>query len=117
MIKKILLTFTQLIPVIISILMIGAHFYKGRNLIFVIVCLIILFILFVRHPLSARIVQLALILAAIEWIRTTFGYAFARAEIGLPWIRLAIILGFVSCFTFGSAFVFFTKNLKERYKI
>ncbi len=115
--KKCLIAFAQLIPVIISALLTGAHFLRAGNHIFVIVCFVLPFGLFIRHPLSARVVQIALLLATMEWIRTTFSLIAARSEMGLSWTRLAFILGTVACFTFLSALVFFTRTLRERYKL
>jgi hypothetical protein len=36
---------------------------------------------------------------------------------GASWERLAIILGVVACLTFLSSLVFFSKTLKERYRL
>ena len=108
-------TFITILPVIISALLIGAHFLRSMHYIVVISCMALPLVLIVRHPVSVRIVQAGLVLATIEWIRTTIVLASMRAEMGLPWMRLVIILGIVACFTFSSVFVFFTKTLKERY--
>ena len=113
--KKHFITLFQLIPMIISALLIAAHFLRVNNLILVIVSLLLPLGLLVRHPLPARIVQGALVLATIEWLRTIFVFVSLRSKIGLPWTRLTIILGAVACFTFASALVFFSKALKERY--
>ncbi len=113
--KKHFITLFQLTPVIISALLIAAHFLRVNNLILVIVSLLLPLGLLVRRPLTARIVQGALVLATIEWLRTIFVFVSLRSKIGLPWTRLTIILGAVACFTFASALVFFSKALKKRY--
>jgi hypothetical protein len=107
----------QLIPVIISMLLIGAHFLRSGNLIFVAGCLFVLIGLLVRHPLSARIMQSALFLSTAEWVRTVFVLISIRSNAGLSWTRLALILGGVALISFASIFVFFTKALKERYHL
>ncbi len=113
--KKVLLIMFQLMPVVFSALLIGAHFLRSQHYIFVAICLALPFVLIIRHSISVRIVQIGLLIAGIEWVRTIFVLASARADMGLPWTRLVIILGIVASFTFASALVFFTKTLKEIY--
>ncbi len=115
--KKRLVIFFQLSPVLISALLIAAHFFRTNNMFLAIVSLLMPVCLLVRHPLSARIVQLSLTIAALEWLRTTYMLVLFRSEMGWPWARLVIILGAVVCFTFASALVFLSKRLKERYKL
>jgi uncharacterized membrane protein YgdD (TMEM256/DUF423 family) len=115
--KKHLITFFQLTPVIINMLLIAAHFMRANNSFLVIVCVALLTGLFVRAPLAARMMQGALVIAAIEWGRTIHALVSLRLEIGLPWVRLAVILGAVACFTMASGLVFFSGTLKERYRL
>ena len=115
--KKYIIAFLQLIPVIISYLLIAAHFMRAHNNFLVIVCFALPLVLFVSRPLPVRFVQAGLLLAAVEWLRTTYILAALRVENGQPWMKLAIILGAVACFTLGSAFVFCSKTLKARYKL
>jgi len=107
----------QLIPVILSLLLSGAHFLRGEDLVLVGVCVVLIGVLLIRHPIAARIVQVALVLAAVEWVRTLFELVAMRAEHGMPWMRLAIILGVVACFTLVSAGVFHLKTLRARYDL
>jgi hypothetical protein len=107
----------QLIPVIISMVLIGAHFLRSGNLIFVAVSLLMLFGLFIRHPLSARLMQSALFLSTAEWVRTVFVLISIRSNAGLSWTRLSWILGAVAFVSFASIFVFYSKTLKDRYRL
>ncbi len=59
--------------------------------------------------------QIALPLAALEWIRTLYFFAQMRIESGQPWTRLAIILGLVALLTVLSALVFKARTLRCRY--
>lgn len=115
--KKALITLLQLFPVVISMLLIAAHFLRANNILFVAVILFLPLLLLVRHPLSARIIQAALVLAAIEWVRTLLMIVSVRERMGMPSTRLILILGAVACFTLLSALVFLSKTLKERYGI
>lgn len=115
--SKSLITTVQLFPVLISYLIIAAHFLRNGNIFVVAIYLFLLLSLLVRHSFVARVVQVSLVLAGIEWILTTIVLVNDRITQGTPWIRLAIILGTVVCFTFASAGVFFLKNLAERYQL
>jgi len=115
--KKHLVVFFQLVPVILSILFIGAHFLRAGNSVLVAISLVLLCCLFIRHPLTVRLMQLALFLSTIEWVHIGLILTSARSDAGLPWGRLAIILGVVALLSFASIFVFYTKALKNRYNL
>lgn len=115
--RKNLGTFLWLLPVIVSMLLIGAHFLRSGSLVLVAVSLMLLLVLLIRHPLAARLLQLALLLATVEWVRTAFVFIMARAAAGLPWVRLAWILGAVAGVSAAAIFVFCSKTLKERYRL
>lgn len=110
------MTFARLIPVILSALLLGAHFFRaGLTLLAV---LIVLFpaVLLVKRPWVARLAQLVLVLGGIEWVRTMLVFVAARSEMGQPWTRLAVILGTVALFTIGSGLLFSLSGaLRKRY--
>lgn len=111
------MTVLKLLPVIVSFLLMGAHFLRGGHMFYVVLCVLFIGVLFVRRPLAARLVQAALVLATVEWIHTTFVFASVRIEQGQPYFRLVLILGGVVFFTLASTLVFFSKGLKERYSL
>lgn len=74
-------------------------------------------LLFIPKRRSAHIVQFCLILASLEWFRTLINIAQQRITTGMPWLRLAVILGAVAVFTGLSACVFYMQPLKKRYKL
>ena len=115
--KKIAITFTLLLPAIISLLVLAAHFLRYGNLIVIGTIALLLLLLLIRHKISARIVQLGLLLATIEWIGTAHMLISYRLDYDMPWIRLSAIMIFVILFTFASIFVFKTKTLRERYAL
>jgi uncharacterized membrane protein HdeD (DUF308 family) len=107
----------QLTPVVISFILMGAHFLRSGHLFFVVLSLVFIGFLFVKRPIIARLVQAALVLATVEWIYTAFVFVSIRMENGLPWVRLMIILGVVACFTLASTGVFFLKTQEDRYSL
>jgi hypothetical protein len=105
----------RLLPVFISFLLLAAHFIRAGQTILALVSLLILIPLFFRKHWVPWVTQLALLLGALEWLRTLFFIAQMRIEFGMPWIRMAIILGAVTLFTTLSGLVFRSKALRERH--
>ena len=105
-------------PVVLSALLLVAHFKKAGLIPLVILSLLIPLSLFIRKNMVAKIVQIMLILGAIEWIRTTIVIINKRLANGEDWIRVAIILGTVAIFTFCSGMLFsWSRSLKKIYDI
>ena len=93
------------LPVVLSALLLAAHFYRSRSLALVAASLALPLLLLVRERWSARAVQAGLVLGALEWMRTLAFFAGQRMEVGRPWGRLALILGVVAVLTALSALV------------
>ena len=109
--------FFRLLPVILSFALLAAHFSRAGLFPLVILSLGIPLLLLFRKPWAARIIQVTLLLGAIEWIRAMLGYIEIRKTIGDDWGRLAIILISVSLLTALSGLVFRGKLLKKRYHL
>ena len=109
--------FGRLVPVILSLLVLGAHFMRLDLYVMTGICLLLTGLLLVRRPWSVRVIQAVLVLGGIEWILAMLRYVEQRKEIGDDWTRLAIILTGVALFTILSALVFFSKRLKFHYRI
>lgn len=106
----------RLLPVLLSLALLAAHFARRGFLVVACACLLVGLLLFVRHPWSARVLQIVLVLAAVEWVRTLWGIAAVRHSHGQPWTRMALILGGVAAFTLASALVFRWPALRRRYR-
>lgn len=91
------------LPVVLSAVVLAAHFYRSRSIPLVAVSLALPLLLLVRERWSARVVQAGLVLGALEWVRTLAFFAGQRLEAGRPWGRLAVILGVVAALTALSA--------------
>ena len=109
--------FVKILPIILCSLVMAAHLGRANMFILQIITLLIPFILIWKNKISARVMQLFLIVYGIEWIRTINYYAQIRITKGEDWSRLAIILGVVALLNFATALVFRTKSMKERYKL
>ncbi|MHC4131090.1 MAG: hypothetical protein ACYSSP_11545 [Planctomycetota bacterium] len=111
------MNFIKLLPVLLSALLMAAHFLRMGSLILVVVSLALPLLLLLRKRWAVRAVQICLIIATLEWFRTLYVIARQRIDMSMPWTRLAVILGGVAVFTGLSACVFFMKSLKIRYKL
>ena len=106
----------RLLPVILSFLLIAAHFYRAGYPVLTWLCIGMLFMLFLRKPWVPRLFQWLLILGSIEWLRALYGFAAMRIAWDQPWTRLAIILGGVALFTVLSGLVFRSAGLRAFYR-
>ena len=110
------MNFLQLLPVILSALALGAHFYRAGSTPLALFSLLLPLLLFYKRNWVARITQIALILGALEWLKTLMTLVAERNFMGLPWVRTAVIIGSIALFTGGSALLFSRNStLRERY--
>jgi hypothetical protein len=105
----------RFIPIVLSLLVLAAHFLRGGGLLFVIVVLGLLALLPLQRPWVARSVQVVLLLGALEWTRTLVTLAMRRVAEGEPYLRMVLILGVVLAVTVGSAALFESAPLRKRY--
>jgi hypothetical protein len=106
-----------LLPVLLSCLLLAAHCLRYGQLLLVIACLALPALLAVPRAWAARTVQVALIVGALEWARTTVVLMMHRLAVDEPWLRMVLILGAVTAVTASSALVFRTRRLRRRYRL
>lgn len=106
----------RLLPVILSFLLLGAHFYRAGDALLAGLCVALLLLLFLRETWIPRLFQVLLVLGALEWLRALYGFVQMRIAFGEPWLRLAIILGAVALFTGLSGLVFRNGKLRARFE-
>ena len=105
----------RLLPVFISFLLLAAHFLRAGQTVVAFALLCVLLLLLVRKNWVPWVLQLILVLGAVEWVLTLVSVAQLRIELGTPWTRMAVILGAVALFTALTGLVFRSKALRERY--
>lgn len=91
------------VPLILSALVLAAHFLRTGNLVVVALILCAPLLLLVRQRWVVIALQVGLGVAALEWIRTAVTIAQERAATGAPTTRMFVILGGVALFTALSA--------------
>ena len=109
--KKVLLY----IPIVLSLVVLGAHFMRYGNSIGVFAALVLIGLLFIRRPWVARLMQVVLVLGTLEWLRTMYELGHMRALHGQPYGRMLVILGVVAAVTLCSALLFQSATLKKVY--
>jgi len=110
------MNFIKLLPVIVSMLLLGAHFFRAGYAVLVLGFAVMPLLLLIRRPWVPWLIRTVLILGGIEWFRTLMVFKRLRQAVGMPWERLALILGGVAVFTVCSALVFRFSSLRQRYK-
>ena len=105
------------VPVVLSLVVLGAHFLRYGDTILVVCTVVLIALLFVRQPWVARLMQLVLVFGALEWVRTAYELARMRAALGEPYGRMVFILASVTAVTACSALVFQSKALKGVYRL
>lgn len=104
-------------PIVISFALLAAHFLRASQWALVALSAVFPALLFIPRRWAARSVQLALIVAAIEWVLTLALIAQQRMASGLPYTRSVLILAGMAAFTLASVFVFLLPAMRKRYRL
>ena len=107
----------RLLAPALALLLLAAHFWRAQLWPLAVVCVALVGVLGLRRRWAARLVQTALMLGSIEWLRTLATLVAARMALGQPYARMTVILGAVALVTLASALVFRTRSLRERYNL
>lgn len=111
------MNFVRLLPPAVALLLMAAHFARAQWWPPVAACLVLVAVLAVPRPWAARLVQTALMLGTIEWLRTLAALVATRMALGQPAVRLSLILGAVAAFTLAGALVFRLPALRQRFRL
>jgi hypothetical protein len=111
------MTVLCLVPVVLSFLVLGAHFLRSGDPPLAAACVLLPWVLVIRRPWAARLLQGALLLGAAVWIRTLVAIAVVRARLGDAWLRMAVILSIIAAVTILSALLFQGRTLGRIYGI
>ena len=89
----------------LALMLLGAHFARSGAWLAVALFAAAIVLLVVPRTWAIRVVQAALALGAVEWLRTAFVLVQERLALGRPWMRLALILLALTAFTAFSAWL------------
>lgn len=107
-------TLLFLIPAI-GFLLGAAHFLRWGNLIGVAICLGLPFFMLVRHWLIHRVAQVSQVFLGLMWLNTAVKIYQMRLASGMPWMRMALILGLVAAFSLFAAAMMNRARIRNWY--
>ena len=107
----------RLILPFLALLLLAAHFYRADLMPLAVLSAALTLLLAVPRPWAARTLQVALVLGALEWLRTLAALAAMRVALGQPYLRLVLILGAVAAFTLIAAWVLQHRALRGRLRL
>jgi hypothetical protein len=105
-----------LTSVILSFVLLAAHFSRHDIPVLMVLALLAPFLLFGRRPWVARLLQLLLALGALEWVRTAAVLAARRIDAGEPWLRMVLILAAVALVTGSAAALLRSPHVRARFE-
>ena len=82
--------FARLLPLVLSSVLLGAHFYRAGDSVLAVVVLAAPLLLLTQKSWAVPALQIALFIGAAEWIRTAMRIGAARAANGEPSLRAAL---------------------------
>ncbi len=110
------MTALLLLPVILSILVLAAHFLRSGNFFAVAGLLALVPLLALRRSWVATVARSTLWLGSAVWVYTAIAIAADRIPLGEPWQRAALILGGVALLTVFSSFAFRSERVRAFYQ-
>ncbi len=108
-------TFGALALPILSCLLLAAHYLRSDDLGMVAVCLALPGLFFLRQAWVRPVLQAAFAVGMAVWVLVMMELIQFRQVVGLPWLRLALILGSVAAVTGFGALLLETRALRERF--
>jgi hypothetical protein len=94
----------RLVPVVLCFLVLGAHSSRaGWPLALSVLIAALPLLLLARGDWAPRLLQAALLVGALEWVRAIFVHFEARRALGLPYQRMVLILAAVALATAASS--------------
>lgn len=100
---------------VLAALLLGAHFYRAGNFLFVALCVATPFLFLYRKRWSLILLQALAYGAAAAWLGAAMQLIDVRRQIGQPWTAAAIILGAVSFFTVVTGLLLNSRAITHRY--
>ena len=109
------MTFLLILPTILALLTIGAHYMRYGLYPLTAILVALLPLLFIGRRWVARLMQIVLVIAAIEWVTVLNDIITERVMEGQPYQKSVFILGGTALFTLCAAGLFQTPRLRQRY--
>lgn len=103
-------------PFVVAALILAAHFFRIGQLPIVSICLGFPAILLYKKPAALFMARAFMVVAILEWGKTTAQFIVERMDAGTDWTRFALIMGCVIAFNIIALVILcVSKTLKETY--
>ena len=99
----------------LSCVILAAHFLRDGSTVLMCLSLAAPFLLLVKRRWALYTVQFLLLCGVLVWLETAVQLALQRMALGIPWMRMAVILAAVVLLTAYSAFLLSAEAVRERY--
>lgn len=76
----------------LSLLLLGAHFWRAADWWGVVAAVVLLALMLLRRAWVPRVLQVALVLGSLEWLWSALWLVQQRMALGQPWLRMSVIL-------------------------
>lgn len=106
----------RVVLIILTYILLSAHFLREGEMVLTVFYLFIPFLLFIKKRWSIIIVQIFTYGGVLVWFFTLYILINERMALGIPWVRMAIILGVVIIFALISGLLLNSPVVKEKYK-
>jgi len=106
----------RLIPAVLSLLLLGAHFLRANQLALTAICAIAIILLLIKRAWVIALQQIILFIGSGIWISVTYQIWVQRGLLGEPRLRMALILGGVAVFTLISALILQSPVVQKRFQ-
>ena len=105
----------RFLPAGFAMLLLGAHFLRGGNVILAAICGLSPLVLLVQRRIALRVAQCSLAAGVMVWTHTAVVLTRMRMQLGAPWVRMLLILSTVSLFTALCVWLLNADTVKRRF--
>jgi hypothetical protein len=105
----------RILPLILSFLLLGAHFFRGGNIILTAVCILLPLLLLFKKRWILLLLRGLIYCGALVWVHTAVVLVQQRILLGIPWMRMILILLGVTVLTLYAGFLLSSDTIKQRY--
>lgn len=109
------MTGVLLLPAILSLLLLAAHFLRSASYLAVLGLLTLIPLLALRRAWVMLVARATLWLGTGVWLYTIARFTAERLRLGEPYLRMVLILGGVALFTALSSLAFGSRRLRAWY--
>jgi hypothetical protein len=107
--------FFHILPLILSALLLAAHYLRSYSLIQVVLCLAAPFLLLIKRRWSLVVLQTLCTAAAFIWLYALYGIIQQRIQEGRSWMVSGIILVLVAIFNLLAGWLLNSRIVKDKY--